>query len=375
MKKLLLAFALCAMTAVAGAQTQKVSVLEYCPAPGQFVNVLPEVEEGMTREQVLKACEEQLAKKGYLVHLGSFGGYITVKFDHPVENKTGSDLLITGNAMYAADDPVYGKETIGGSIEPGIVYVGVGDNVETAEWYELAGSEYFTDEYSRMRLTYYRPTAEEGDHALPGSMYDMYLKCSGLVTERNDSCWEFTNYYPKLAAHKQTYWPMWESADELTFEGGRLPNPAKKYEVDGRDYWVQYRYAADSYGYVDACPANDPKYCSFDIDWAVDKDGRPVALDHIDFVRVATGVLQFCGLIGETSTEIDTFQDLHLVPGYDDAPYIITPRPNPNQPVDGITAPTYKTRPSDTYYNLMGQKVDRLVRGQIYIHNGKKMVF
>ena len=43
MKKLLLAFALCAMTAVAGAQTQKVSVLEYCPAPGQFVNVLPEV--------------------------------------------------------------------------------------------------------------------------------------------------------------------------------------------------------------------------------------------------------------------------------------------------------------------------------------------
>lgn len=138
---------------------------------------------------------------------------------------------------------------------------------------------------------------------------------------------------------------MWETADELTFEGGRLPNPAKKYEVDGRDYWVQYRYAADSYGYVDACPANDPKYCSFDIDWAVDKDGRPVALDHIDFVRVATGVLQFCGLIGETSTEIDTFQDLHLVPGYDDAPYVITPRPNPNQPVDGITAPTYKTRP------------------------------
>ena len=80
MKKLLLAFALCAMTAVAGAQTQKVSVLEYCPAPGQFVNVLPEVEEGMTREQVLKACEEQLAKKGYLVHLGSFGGYIDWRF-------------------------------------------------------------------------------------------------------------------------------------------------------------------------------------------------------------------------------------------------------------------------------------------------------
>ena len=145
MRKLLLPlFAATLLAGNAVAQTQKVEVLEYCPAPGQFVNVLPEVEEGMTRAQVLKACEEVLSQNGYLVHLGTYGGYITVRFDHPVENKRGSDILIKGNGMYSASDPVYGKNTIGGSIEPGIVYVGVGDDVNTAQWYELAGSEYYT---------------------------------------------------------------------------------------------------------------------------------------------------------------------------------------------------------------------------------------
>ena len=71
MKKLLLPlFSLAICVESLDAQTQQVSVVEYCPAPGQFVNLLPEVEEGMTKEQVLKACEDQLSKPGYLVHLG-----------------------------------------------------------------------------------------------------------------------------------------------------------------------------------------------------------------------------------------------------------------------------------------------------------------
>lgn len=358
------------------AQTQHVSVLEYCPAPGQFVNVLPEVEEGMTKEQVLKACEDQLSKPGYLVHLGGYGGYITVKFDHPVENKKGSDLLIKGNGMYAADDPKYGKETIGGSIEPGIVFVGVGDDPTTAKWYELAGSEYYTQEWHKNEITYYRPTAESGSATLPGSMCDMYIK-HDILWENREKPGEWTGatfWYPKMAAHRQTYWPLWETADELKFMGPRVPGNAVEYTVNGNPYWVQYRYSADAYGYVDACPANDELYSSFDIDWAVDEDGNHVALDHVDFIRVSTGVLNFCGLLGETSTEIDKFEDLHLREGYDDNPYIITPRPNPKDPT-GINGTIYKTLDSDLYYSLTGQRVSTLMKGQIYIHNGKKIVY
>lgn len=355
----------------AAAQTQQVSVLEYCPAPGQFVNLLPEVTGDMTKEQVLKACEEQLSQDGYLVHLGGYGGYITVKFDHQIENKHGSDFLIKGNGMYALDDPEYGKETIGGSIEPGIVFVGVGDTPETAQWYELAGSEYYTQEWHKNEITYYRPTAESGSATFPGSMCDQYIK-HNLKWQNEPGKWqETTEFYPKMTAHKQTYWPLWETADELTFTGPRVPGNAVKYDVNGRDYWVQYRYSADSYGYVDACPANDKLYSSFDIDWAVDDNGNHVALDHIDFIRVMSGVLNCCGLLGETSTEVDKIQDLHLVPGYDDNPYVITPRPNPS----GISGLIYNTRDTENYYNLIGQRVTVLQRGQIYIHNGKKVVY
>lgn len=377
MKKLLLPFiAATLFIGNADAQTQQVSVLEYCPAPGQFVNLLPEVEEGMTKEQVLKACEEQLSKPGYLVHLGGYGGYITVKFDHPVENKHGSDFLVKGNGMYANDDPKYGKETIGGSIEPGLVFVGVGDTPETAKWYELAGSEYFTQEWHKNEITYYKPTAESGSATLPGSMYDTYIK--------HELVWEYepgklagnTGYYPKMAAHKQTYWPLWETVDKLTFTGPRVPGNAVEYTVNGKPYWVQYRYSADAYGYVDACPANNELYSSFDIDWAVDDDGKPVALDHVDFIRVMTGVLNFCGLLGETSTEIDKFEDLHLRQGYDDNPYVITPRPNPNDPT-GIAVPDISPKDGEdnAYYTVTGQRVETLVRGQIYIHKGKKIMY
>lgn len=92
---------------------------------------MPTAKAGTTQADINRLCEEQL-EDGNLVHLGTYGGYITMKFDHPIVNKYGSDFLIKGNGMYAIDDPKYGKETIGGSIEPGIVYVGVGDNLETA---------------------------------------------------------------------------------------------------------------------------------------------------------------------------------------------------------------------------------------------------
>ena len=144
---LLAALIMVVVTAPAQAK-QTVKVLEYCPAPGQFTNILPEIDNTMSAEERLKACEEQL-EDGNPVCLGAAGGYITVALDQPIKNGKGSDIRILGNAFYSANDPKYGDATIGGSIEPGIVYVGVGSSPETAEWYELAGSEYYTTEMHR----------------------------------------------------------------------------------------------------------------------------------------------------------------------------------------------------------------------------------
>ena len=312
---------------------QTVKVLEYCPAPGQFTNNLPEIDNTMSAEERLKACEKQL-EDGNLVCLGAAGGYITVALDQPIKNGKGSDIRILGNAFYSLNDPKYGDATIGGSIEPGIVYVGVGSSPETAEWYELAGSEYYTTEMHRFEITYYKPTVEAGESTTPHITIDNYIRWTASWTNPDGSKQTAEGWQPKNQFHKQSYWPAWEENDQITFRGARLPDNAVNYGGDGSDpdnpqKWVSYRYAADSYGYVDAAPNSDDVYTTFDLDWAVDSDGNPKHLDHADFIRIQSGVLQQCGWTGETSTEVSSITNLHLTEGYDDNPIIITPRQRP----------------------------------------------
>lgn len=329
---LLAALIMVVVTASAQAK-QTVKVLEYCPAPGQFTNNLPEIDNKMSAEERLKACEQQL-EDGYLVCLGAAGGYITVALDQPIKNGKGSDIRILGNALYSNNDPKYGDATIGGSVEPGIVYVGVGSSPETAKWYELAGSEYYTTEMHRFEITYYKPTVETGKIKTPYITIDNYIRWTASWTNPDGSKQTAEGWQPKNQFHKQSYWPSWEENDQITFRGARLPNNAVNYGGDGSDldnpqYWVSYRYAADSYGYVDAAPYSDDVYTTFDLDWAVDSDGNPKHLDHADFIRIQSGVLQQCGWTGETSTEVSSITNLHLTEGYDDNPIIITPRQRP----------------------------------------------
>ncbi len=372
MKKIVASGLLGLAFGVSYAQTQTIEVVELHPAPGQFVNTLPKAEEGTTHEEVCRKATENLNEGNGLIHLGTYGGYVTVKFDHPVQNKRGSDLRITGNGFYANSDPVYGTETIGGSFEPGIVYVGVGDDVKTCKWYELAGSEYYTTEIHDFSITYYKPTAESGDHTQSFSTYDDYIKWEATWTDKNGDPRDSTGYHMKNSFHSQSYWPLWEEGETMTFKGGKLPNNAINQGGSGfSQYWVQYRYAKDSYGYVDAS-LNTDDYSTFDIDWAVDENGNHVDLTEVNFVKVVCGIFQYCGWIGETSTEVAGFQDLHLVEGYDENPIIITPR-TPT----GIS--TVKTDSSfaaqdDCYYDLMGRRVATPHKG-IYIKNGKKIVF
>lgn len=340
MRTTILFASLLSLAVAANAQSkQTIKVIEYCPAPGQFINNLPSIDAGMSQEERLKVCEEQL-EDGNPVCLGAAGGYITLSLDQPIKNGKGSDLRILGNAFYSQNDPVYGDATIGGNVEPGIVYAGVGASPETAQWYELAGSEYYTTQRHNFKITYHKPTAETGDHSLPYSIFDEYIRFAASWTEPDGTPCDSTGYLMKNSFHMQSYWPQWEDKEEMTFHGSRLPDNAINYGGDGTDadnpqYWVTYRYASDSYGYADAAPNSDDTYTTFDLDWAVDKNGNPVNLDHADFIRIQTGVLQQCGWTGETSTEVAGLVNLHLLPGYDDNPIIITPRQRPSS-VNGI---------------------------------------
>ncbi len=108
----------------------------------------------------------------------------------------------------------------------------------------------------------------------------------------------------------------------MTFTGTLLSPNGIDLSGTGR-YYVLYSYP---WGYVDNHPNDFKDLNSFKIDWAVDADGTPVDLPGIDFVRVYTGLNQYCGWLGETSTEIARAQDLHI-PVRD----IVPPDPIPTQ--------------------------------------------
>ena len=283
-------------------------VYEYCPAPGQFINEMPKYESGDTYADILKKCEESISgTNDIMISLGGYGGYVTFGFDHTVINVPGEkDFQIWGNAFYELLNP----DERGGSAEPGIVMVSYDTNcngIPDDEWYELAGSEYYSpDTRHNYTISYHRP---EPDHIVEeddtGFLNDIFY-IPWTDSEGNKG------YMAKNTFHGQSYFPMWLDEDKITFTGTLLPPNGIDLSGTGR-YYVLYAYP---WGYVDNHPNDFSDLNSFDISWAVDKKGNPANLPGIDFIRVYTGLNQYCGWLGETSTELSKARDLHIdLPG------------------------------------------------------------
>lgn len=308
MKKQLI-YIICLLTLRAWGQSPYIhKVYEYMPAPGQFVNELPEYEEGDTKNDMRLKAEECIAdNEQILVSLGGYGGYIVFGFDHMVENKPGKyDFKIMANAFYAAANPNGEASREGGSCEPGIVMVSYdanGNGKPDDEWYELAGSEYFKSEtIKKYRLTYYKP--DENKVRTPDNNYP-YLNDTTYIHWKSNQ--ETQGYLYRNTFHNQSYFPLWVDADSLVFEGTKLANNYVDESGTGT-YYVQYAY---HWGYVDNHPNADDR-SNFNIEWAVDQNGNPVQLPGIHFIKVYTAVNQYCGWLGETSTEIMGAVDLHV---------------------------------------------------------------
>lgn len=273
-------------------------VHEYVPAPGQFVNVLPLYEAGDTEADMLRKCGEAICgDKGELITLGGYGGYVTFGFDHTVVNVEGeADFRIWGNAI-AGSDLATGLS--GGSAEPGIVMVSYDINcngLPDDPWYELKGSAHSDPETLRpYSISYFRPSP-----IVPQTPSGQYIRWTDTYGN--------SGYMASVATHTQSYWPLWRDEGALSFTGTRLPGNAIDTDGSGTAWFL---FAFD-HGYADSYTNTDAEKNSFDISDAIDANGESVALPGIDFVRVYTGVLQQCGWLGETSTEISMARDLHL---------------------------------------------------------------
>ena len=259
----------------------KVSVIEYCPAPGQFVNTLPIIE---SEDDVLQKAQQNL-ERGSMISLGAFGGYMVAEFDRSLANAEGYDLIILGNAFAT-------------SAEPGIVMVSRDANqngIADDRWYEIAGSEYArsTQNYE---ITYYRPEADKDTL----NELKEYIRWSD---NQGNSGW-----ISKNATHLQGYYPAWIDADSLTFKGTLLPTNSIDKNGDG-SYFELKPY---EWGYADNQPNSNEVGCSIDLDWAVDDAGNAIELEAIDFIRIHTAINAVdLGQIGEASTEISAIRALH----------------------------------------------------------------
>lgn len=275
---------------------------------GQFVNELPEYEEGDTQETMNRKALEAIGNNNQgMVSLGGFGGYIVVGFDHTIENKAGlCDFRVQGNAFYANGQSEYG------SSEPGVIEVSFdanGNGLPDDKWYEIAGSSYSEGSESWIEqareagndvrtihdyeITYYRPTTE------PGKPTEEYIRWEDNQGE--------SGYRSMNPTHLQSYYPQWIKEDRISFSGTRLPQNGIDLSGVGNNFAL-YKFA---YGYADNEPNTNDR-SAIDIDWAVGADGQPANLSGVDFIRIHTGVNQENGWLGECSTEIMGVVDLHL---------------------------------------------------------------
>ncbi len=331
MRKLFLTLAaMLALSAVAKNEPFLTKVYDLMPAPGQFVNALPEYNAGDTKADILNRVKEDICGryeendwgdidmiyKPAMISLGGYGGYVVVGFDHPVVNVKGDyDFQIFGNGLYAT------SSSTGGSSEPGIVMVSYdanGNGIPDDPWYELAGSEYNSPKTQHnYTITYYKP--DENKEKTPDPVTRPIIDNTYIKWTSNDvNPDSVSGYVYKNIYHSQSYWPQWVEGETLTFSGTKLCNNSLQRGGQG-GLWVQL---CKDWGYVDnrmdydpISPRDDVDSAflnkGFKIDWAVDADGVPVHLPMVHFIKVYSALNQYCGWLGETSTEVGGGIDYH----------------------------------------------------------------
>lgn len=261
------------------------SVIEYMPAPGQFINDKASgLEKIYSMEQACEMAQKRLDENSF-VSLGAWGGYITVKFKQSIYNKGSYDFSIAGNSFDSSN-------------EPGIVWVMSDDNnngLADDEWYELKGSYFNKEGYERNYwVEYYRPEKAGMDTRWTDSKGN-----TGIV--------EWVGTF-----HSQDfYYPEWVNAPSYRLYGSLLPDKTVFDEETGQWKNLPYDWGyADNNGEDSQIVEINGKTLQknyFRISDAVDKEGKQINLKSIDFIRVQTAVNGKASILGENSTEICGF--------------------------------------------------------------------
>lgn len=306
----------------------------YLPAPAQFVN------EGVTTGGWGDAYDSNGAVKATGstgVSLGFFGGYAVYEFENPIADDPthpyGADFIVYGNAFW-------------NNSEAGCIQVSQGpDDNGNWEWYDIAGSMYYTKSTPNASIKFTNPNPNEdkgittagATSTLADVSYDLTVNGTttpGTVTKNtfhNHSWFPLNANYFAASGSRAAMAKVDEFSfvsrtlnsdsitDTLTFTGTLLNNYPGTGKTDqigfgycdvhpnktlgGTIAYNPYQTFTSSSDYdtkVAGTSGGDP----IDIAWAVKSNGTPAKLGSIKYVRIYTGMAQMNGIFGEISTEV-----------------------------------------------------------------------
>lgn len=285
------------------------SVLEFRPAPGQFVNVADFNEPGKALGPP-RGGGTSAADNTSVVSLGGFGGSITLGFDHTVEddpfNPFGMDAIVFGNAFYlGGDSDRHWAECATIEISLDVNCNGQADD----PWYLIPGSHIVDPDGQYAAQTWDDDTADDTHPPLlaswipPGRSgvwttegYLLPPEVFGQVPVINpagggdaEGIFGYAEYSPTLVLGDL-------DADNVVDDP--LIIPEEFYTVPDDPMTV---------GITPGSGGGD----AFDIAWAIEPlTGLPAGLPGFDFIRITNGVNTIVGPLGELSPEIDAVADV-----------------------------------------------------------------
>jgi len=285
-------------------------VVEFVPAPGQFVN-RPEFNNPLRALGAPSGGGTFDADNSSIVSLGGFGGSITLAFDHTVKddplNPLGLDAIVFSNAVWSGGDP----EVHFGELA--VIEIAYDENnngqPDAGEWYLIPGS-HLDDPPSRFRIQMWDSHVNDVTFPpasaswIPSGYFGTWATAGFRLPESLITQFEIFN--PSSDAAVEGIWGYAEYTPTLLLGDFDADNRINDLTISPAEF---YTVPDDPFG-VGISPGSGGGD-AFDIAWAIDPfTGAAAELPGFDFIRVSNGFHYTFGIFGEFSAEIDAVADV-----------------------------------------------------------------
>lgn len=286
-----------------------VRVLEFAPAPGQFVNH-PDFSDPGRALGPPSGGGTSAPNNTSVVSLGGFGGYIVLGFDHTVVDDTlnpfGMDAVVFGNAYWVGGNPNrHWAEcaTIEISVDEN------GNGLADDPWFLIPGShishplsqfvieqwdddikdEHYPPDDESWIPAGYSGTWETDAFALPVVLFGATVVINPTANGNSEGIYGYGDYSPTLVLGDL-------NGDGVVDDATRTPGHFYTTPDDPRRV-----------GMTTGSGGGD----AFDIAWAIDPfTGSAPELYGFDFIRLTSAVDSVSPILGEKSAEIDAVADV-----------------------------------------------------------------